>query len=73
MPTRDSGELDSAEGFRLLDEIKALGCPVVVLTGGDPAKRTDLVDLVRYGASIGLRMALTPSATPLITVPSMPM
>jgi radical SAM protein with 4Fe4S-binding SPASM domain len=44
-----------------------MGCPVVVLTGGDPAKRADLVDLVRHGAEIGLHMALTPSATPLVT------
>ncbi len=67
VPERDRRELDRDEGFRLLDEIKAMGCPVVVLTGGDPAKRSDLVDLVEHGASIGLRMALTPSATPLIT------
>ncbi len=67
VPERDPRDLDSTEAFRLLDEIKAMGCPVVVLTGGDPAKRRDLVDIVRYGASIGLRMALTPSATPLIT------
>jgi len=65
-PRRDSGELSTAEGMRLLDEVRALGCPLVVLTGGDPAKRTDLVELVRHGTEIGLRVALTPSATPLV-------
>jgi radical SAM protein len=64
---RHSGELSNEEGFALLTRIRELGCPVVVLTGGDPAKRPDLVDLVRHGTAIGLRMALTPSATPLIT------
>ena len=44
-----------------------MGCPLVVLTGGDPAKRPDLIELVRHGSAIGLRMAMTPSATPLIT------
>lgn len=44
-----------------------MGTKLVVLTGGDPAKREDLVDLVRYGTEQGLRMALTPSATPLVT------
>lgn len=44
-----------------------MGARLVVLTGGDPAKRSDLVELVRHGAALGLRMALTPSATPLIT------
>jgi len=66
-PTPDPDELTSYEGLRLLDDIRAMGCPLVVLTGGDPAKRADLVELVRYGTSIGLRVALTPSATPLVT------
>lgn len=64
---RDPLELTTAEGKELLDELRAMGVPVVVLTGGDPAKRPDLVELVRHGSEIGLRMALTPSATPLVT------
>jgi radical SAM protein len=66
-PGRDPAELSFEEGKRLLNEARAMGCPLVVLTGGDPAKRPDLVDLVRYGVDIGLRVALTPSATPLVT------
>lgn len=66
-PERDPRELDVYEGKQLLDEIRALGCPLVVLTGGDPAKRPDLCELVRHGQALGLRMALTPSATPLLT------
>lgn len=66
-PCRDPRELTFAEGVRLLDDVRAMGCPLVVLTGGDPAKRPDLVDLVRHGSSIGLQVALTPSATPLVT------
>ena len=67
VPERDENELSTDEGKALLTEAKAMGCPVVVLTGGDPAKRPDLVELVRHGAQLGLRMALTPSATPLVT------
>ncbi len=67
VPGRHPGELTTEEGFALLDEIAAMGTPLVVLTGGDPAKRPDLLDLVAHGASRGLRMALTPSATPLVT------
>ncbi len=66
-PERDADELTFAEGVRLLDDVGAMGCPLVVLTGGDPAKRPDLVALVRHGTAIGLRVALTPSATPLVT------
>src|SRR5690606_18101455 len=51
----------------LMDEVRRFGRPLFVLTGGDPLKRPDTVELVRYGASIGLRMAMTPSGTPLMT------
>lgn len=67
MPSRDPRELDTEAGKALLRDARAMGCPLVVLTGGDPAKREDLVDLVAYGQALGLRMALTPSATPLLT------
>lgn len=66
-PRRDPRELSTAEGERLLDAIAAMGTPLCILTGGDPAKRFDLVDLVRHGTSVGLTMALTPSGTPLMT------
>ncbi len=66
-PERDPLELSTIEGERLLVEARDMGTPLVVLTGGDPAKRPDLVHLVRFGRQLGLRMALTPSATPLVT------
>ena len=60
-------ELGTEEAMRLMDEVRRFGRPLFVLTGGDPLKRPDVVDLVRYGASIGLRMGMTPSGTPLMT------
>jgi radical SAM protein len=66
-PRRHPDELTTAEGKRLLLRFDHAFVPLVVLTGGDPAKRPDLVELVSYGTSIGLHMALTPSATPLVT------
>lgn len=66
-PHRDPDELSTEEGFRLLDRFAEARVPLVVLTGGDPAKRPDLVALVKHGAERGLNMGLTPSATPLVT------
>jgi radical SAM protein len=61
-------ELSTAEGRTLLARLRAgFGRIVVVLTGGDPLKRQDLCELAAYGDSLGLRMAVTPSATPLLT------
>lgn len=64
---RDPLELSTGEGKKLLTDIAAMGTPLLVLTGGDPAKRADLVELVEHGAKAGLTMAVTPSGTPLMT------
>jgi radical SAM protein len=66
-PERDVGELTTEQGFRLLDEVKSFGNPLLVFTGGDPLKRPDLFELMRYSVSLGLRTNVTPSATPLLT------
>ncbi len=67
VPERCPEEVDTTEGFRLLESIRAMGTPVVVLSGGDPLMRPDLVKLVRHGADLGLRMATIPAATARIT------
>jgi MoaA/NifB/PqqE/SkfB family radical SAM enzyme len=66
-PQRSSTELTTEQGYRLLDEIRSFGEPLMVFTGGDPLKRPDLFDLIRYSVKIGLRTNVTPSATPLLT------
>ncbi|HEY7167657.1 MAG TPA: radical SAM protein, partial [Candidatus Binatia bacterium] len=43
--------------------------PILVLTGGDPAKRPDIFDIIGCARDEGLRVAMTPSATPLTTRP----
>ena len=73
MPGRSSEELTTEEGYRLLDQVKAFGeakgfgSPLFVFTGGDPLKRPDLFDLIRYSVKLGLRTNVTPSSTPLLT------
>ena len=66
-PQRSTEELSTEEAFRLIDEIAAMAVPVFVLTGGDPLKRPDIFDIVRYASSRQVRISLTPSATPLLT------
>src|SRR5437867_5439955 len=66
---RDPRELTAQEGFRLIDHVRAFGerPPLFVLTGGDPMRRPDLAELVRYAADAGLTVALTPSGTAAAT------
>ncbi|MEO8799382.1 MAG: TIGR04053 family radical SAM/SPASM domain-containing protein, partial [Polyangiaceae bacterium] len=66
-PHLDPRELSTTQGKKLLSQLAEMGTPLCVLTGGDPAKRADLVELVEHGANAGLVMALTPSGTPLMT------
>jgi len=60
-------ELTTAEGKALIDQIAAMKIPIFVFTGGDPMKRHDVFELIRYAAAKGVHVALTPSATPLLT------
>jgi len=66
-PLRNSMELTTAQGRKLIDEVAAMRTPIFVLTGGDPLKRPDIYDLVEHATQKGVRAALTPSATPLLT------
>jgi radical SAM protein len=66
-PIAHPDELTNAEGKALIDQIAAMGVPIFVFTGGDPMKRKDVFELIRYAADKGVQVALTPSATPLLT------
>jgi radical SAM protein with 4Fe4S-binding SPASM domain len=61
------GELDSREAEALVDALQGFAGSTLVLTGGDPLLRRDLEGLVRRAVDRGLSVALTPSATPLVT------
>lgn len=62
-------QLTTAQGKQLLTELASFGVPrpLVVLTGGDPFEREDLVELTAFGTSLGLSMSLSPSVTPKLT------
>lgn len=68
-PEHHPQALTTEQGKTLLDQIRAFGDPppITVFTGGDPFKRPDLHELVRYAAEIGLIPAVSPSATPLLS------
>ncbi|RRD50954.1 TIGR04053 family radical SAM/SPASM domain-containing protein [Arachnia propionica] len=67
-PLRNPGELTTEEAMKLLDDVRRFGRVVFVFSGGDAFKRPDIIDLVRHGAEIGLRMAITPATTPLASL-----
>jgi len=66
-PARDPLELTREEGERLIAQVAGMGTPILVLSGGDPVNRPDLLDLVRCGKAHGLRTATIPAATEALT------
>jgi len=64
----DPNELTTDEAKRLIDQLTRFPMPpMLVLTGGDPLKRRDIDELIRYAVASGLETAITLSATPLVT------
>lgn len=59
-------ELDTKASFKLLEQIKEVGDPIIILTGGEPLLREDIFDIAAYGTQLGLRMVMAPNGT-LIT------
>ena len=66
-PIAHPDQLTTAEGKALIDQIAEMHVPIFVFTGGDPLKRQDVFELIRYAADKDVKVALTPSATPLLT------
>jgi radical SAM protein len=66
-PIAHPDQLTHEEGKALIDQIAEMQIPIFVFTGGDPLKRKDVFDLIRYASGKGVHVAVTPSATPLLT------
>src|ERR1700749_2013457 len=66
-PIPHPDQLSTDEGKALIDQIAAMQVPIFIFTGGDPLKRHDVFDLIRYAAGKGVKVAVTPSATPLLS------
>ncbi|AND38940.1 TIGR04053 family radical SAM/SPASM domain-containing protein [Cytobacillus oceanisediminis] len=64
---RDPRELSFYEGKYLIDQIKEMNNPMLVFTGGDPLMRQDVFDIAEYAVKKGVRVSMTPSATPNVT------
>ncbi|MCC3355575.1 TIGR04053 family radical SAM/SPASM domain-containing protein [Bacillus sp. REN16] len=65
--TRDPRELSFEEGKKLIDQIYEMNNPMLVFTGGDPLMRPDVYDIAAYAIKKGVRVSMTPSATPNVT------
>ncbi len=60
------GELTTSEGMTFIDDLADFGVPVLLLSGGEPLMRPDILDLVAHAGARGLRTTLSTNGT-LIT------
>jgi len=63
METVSREDLTPAEALDLIDQIAAIGNPILVLSGGEPLMRPDIFDLAARAKSRGLRVALATNGT----------
>jgi 12,18-didecarboxysiroheme deacetylase len=61
-----ANELTGDEARRMIDDLGRFGCPVLLLSGGEPILRPDLLELVRHARRADLRAVISTNGT-LIT------
>ena len=60
---KPEGELTTEEAFHFIDEIKEIGNPILILSGGEPLVRDDIFDIAKYATEKGLRVAMATNGT----------
>lgn len=57
------GELNTAEVFRVMDDLKAFRVPVLILSGGEPLLRPDLFEIAGRAKAMGFYVGLSSNGT----------
>jgi radical SAM protein with 4Fe4S-binding SPASM domain len=56
-------ELSTEEAFRLVDDLSHWGIGLLIIDGGEPLCREDLLDIMKYASSKGIRTTIGSNAT----------
>lgn len=70
IPNRLPGELTTHEGFKLIEDVASFGVPkpLLILTGGDPLCRPDLLKFISKAGELGVPVAVSPAVSPNLTI-----
>jgi len=60
---KNTNELSTDQGKKLLDDLASFGTPVVLFSGGEPLVRKDLPELAAYTVSKGMRAVISTNGT----------
>ncbi len=57
------GELSTEEVFEVMEDLKAFGVPVLILSGGEPLLRADIFDIAHRAKAMGFYTGLSTNGT----------
>lgn len=57
------GELSRSEVYRVMDDLRAFGVPVLILSGGEPLLRDDIFDISHRAKRMGFYVGLSTNGT----------
>ncbi len=57
------GELDTQQVFSVMDDLRAFGVPVLILSGGEPLLRPDIFDISQRARDMGFYVGLSTNGT----------
>ncbi len=60
---RKVGELSTQEAKSFIDDLAKMHVPVLLLSGGEPLMRGDIIELIEYAKSRGLHVSLSTNGT----------
>ena len=58
-----TGELSTSEAYEVMDDLRAFGVPVLILSGGEPLLRPDIFDIARRAKTMGFYVGLSTNGT----------
>lgn len=58
-----SGELTTDEAIALIDDLASFNVPALLMSGGEPLVRKDILDLAEYATSKGVRVTFSTNGT----------
>lgn len=58
-----SNELNTNEALKLLEEIRDLRIPIVLISGGEPLIRNDIYKIIKYAIDLGLIVGISSNGT----------
>jgi Fe-coproporphyrin III synthase len=61
--TNFKGELDTQQVYKVIDDLKDYGVPVLILSGGEPLLREDIYEISKHAKAMGFYVGLSTNGT----------